>query len=78
MSPATAPDSAAIIEQCVDELDELIASLEHYPQAVVALALRIQLAALLRAMLDERLCTREDAHGLLADLSREVLGGESA
>jgi len=68
------PASAAI-EQCVDEVDDFIETLERYPESVIALALRIHLGALLRAMVDDELCSREEVREFVIALEQEALGG---
>jgi hypothetical protein len=70
----TAP-AAAAIEQCVDEIDDFIETLERYPESVIALALRIHLGALLRAMVDDELCGREEVREFVIALEQEALGG---
>lgn len=66
--------AAAAIEQCVDEIDDFVATLERYPESVIAMALRIHLAALLRAMLDDELCSRDEMREFLIELERQALG----
>ncbi|MFI4867693.1 MAG: hypothetical protein ACLQFF_10555 [Steroidobacteraceae bacterium] len=67
--------AAAAIEQCVDEVDDFIETLERYPESVIALALRIHLGALLRAMVDDELCSREEVREFVIALEQEALGG---
>jgi hypothetical protein len=62
------------IEECIDVIDEFVAGLDRYPPAVLAFALRAHLAGLLRAMVEERVCTREHARQFVLDLEREALG----
>jgi hypothetical protein len=59
----------------VDEIDEFIDTLERYPGAVIALALRIHLGALLRSMLDEQLCDREEVREFVLALEQDAVGG---
>jgi hypothetical protein len=63
----------AMIEECVDELDELIDSLQRFPETVLAFALRVHLGSLLRVLLENDLCTRAQARTFLSDLQEEVL-----
>jgi len=67
--------AAAAIEQCVDEVDDFIETLERYPESVIALALRIHLGALLRAMVDDELCSREEVREFVIALEQEAIGG---
>ena len=45
------------LEECVDELNDFCATLQRYAPAAIAIALRIQLGALLQALIDARECT---------------------
>lgn len=62
------------IEECLDEIDEFIGTLQRYPDSVIAMSMRIHLAALLRAMVESRLCTREDVREFVVALEQEALG----
>jgi hypothetical protein len=66
--------AAAAIEECVDQIDDFIETLERYPESVIAMALRIHLGALLRAMLDDQLCSRAEVREFVAALEQEVVG----
>ena len=66
-----------VLEECLDRLNDSIAALEEYPHTVLAFALRIQLAALLRALNDQGVCTPQETAEFLKDLEREVLEGDS-
>lgn len=74
MSVKPGDASGGTIEECVDEIDEFIARLDRYPPAVLAFALRTHLGGLLRAMVDEQVCTREHARQFVLDLESEALG----
>jgi hypothetical protein len=67
--------NAAALEQCVDQIDDFIETLDQYPGSVIALALRIHLGALLRAMLDDQLCNRDEVREFVAALEQDVVGG---
>jgi hypothetical protein len=67
--------AAAAVEQCVDEIDDFIETLERYPESVIAMALRIHLGALLRAMVDDHLCSYEEVHEFVTALEQEAIGG---
>jgi hypothetical protein len=67
--------NAAALEQCVDQIDDFIETLNRYPGSVIALALRIHLGALLRAMLDDQLCDRDEVREFVAALEQEIVGG---
>jgi hypothetical protein len=75
MPERTDVPAAAAIEECVDQIDDFIETLERYPESVIAMALRIHLGALLRAMLDDQLCSRAEVREFVAALEQEVVGG---
>jgi hypothetical protein len=64
----------AMLEQCIDEIDQFVASLQRYQEPVLAFALRMHLSALLRAMVDCHACTREEVRQFLVELEQEALG----
>jgi hypothetical protein len=70
--PADTDDNA--IEECLDEIDEFMETLQRFPDSVIAMSMRIHLAALLRAMVESRLCTREDVREFVVALEQEALG----
>jgi len=73
LNPREAPATAGL-EQCVDEIDQFIDTLDRYPEAVLAFALRVHLTALLRAMADSHACTRGEVRQFVVELEREALG----
>jgi hypothetical protein len=75
MADRTGVPAAATIEQCVDEIDDFIETLVRYPESVIAMALRVHLGALLRAMVDDQLCSRAEVREFVAVLEREAIGG---
>jgi hypothetical protein len=64
------------VEECIDELDEFITGLGRYTVPVLACALRVHLGGLLRAMVEARICTRENARQFVLELEQEALGVE--
>jgi hypothetical protein len=74
MPDRTEGPAAATIEQCVDEIDDFIETLVRYPESVIAMALRVHLGALLRAMVDDQLCSREEVREFVAALEQEAIG----
>ena len=62
-----ASDDAAV-EACIEELDELVMSLDSYPPAAVAVAMGTYLEGLLGALLDEHLCTVDEVRALLREI----------
>lgn len=73
LNPSGVIDSAAL-EQCIDEIDQFVETLQRYREPVLAYALRTHLSALLRAMVDCRTCTREEVRQFLVELEQETLG----
>lgn len=61
-----------MLEECIDEIDEFIATLRRYPDAVLAFSLRIHLAKLLRALQERELCTPAEILVFLGALESEV------
>jgi hypothetical protein len=74
MPDRTGVPAAANIEQCVDEIDDFIETLVRYPESVIAMALRVHLGALLRAMVDDQLCSRDEVREFVTELQQEALG----
>ena len=64
--------SDGTIEECVEDLERFIATLTRYPEPVLALAMRVHLAGLLRALRDENALSEGDARQFLTDLGDEV------
>ena len=60
-------------EECADELNDFISTLERYPYTVLAFALRAHLAGLLQALLMNDLWTREELATFMEDMKLEAL-----
>jgi hypothetical protein len=73
MSLVDESGDGSTVEECIEELEELVMSLERYPPAAVAVALATYLEGLLGALLEERQCTAEDVSGLLREIESGVL-----
>lgn len=67
-----AGDDAAV-EECMQELDELIMSLDRYSPTAVAVAMGTYLEGLLGALLDDRQCTADDVRALLREIETGVI-----
>jgi hypothetical protein len=78
MSLIEESDDDAIVEECIEELDELVMSLDRYPPAAVAVALGTHLEGLLGALLDERQCTADEIRELLREIESGVLEEQPA
>jgi len=73
MSLIDESDDESVVEECIQELDELMMSLDRYPPAAVAVATGTYLEGLLGALLDEDRCTAEDVRELLREIEAGVL-----
>jgi len=61
------------VEQCLDELNDFIGGLQRYSPTALAVALRVHLETLLQALLEGRICTREEVRDFVRQLEREAL-----
>lgn len=61
-------------DECIEELDELLMSLDRYPPAVLAVAMGACLEGLLGALLDEDVYSAEEVHELLRTIELGALG----
>jgi hypothetical protein len=68
--PTTAAET---IEECLDEINDFVATLERYPPTALAVAMSMHLESVLRALLECELCTRQQVRELVQDLERELL-----
>ena len=73
MSLIDESDDDAVLEECIQELDELLMSLDRYPPTAVAVAMGTYLEGLLGALLDERQCTADEIRELLREIESGVL-----
>jgi hypothetical protein len=65
--------TAGTFEECADELNDFINTLERYPLTVLAFVLRAHLAGLLQALLMSDLWTRDEVATFMGDMEHEVL-----
>jgi len=63
------------IEECLDEINEFVATLDRHPPTAVAVAMSVHLQSLLRALLECDLCTRQQVRDLVEEFEREVFEG---
>src|SRR5437016_10478877 len=61
--------SDGTVEECLDELNDLMAGLQRYSPTVLAVALRVHLGTLLQALLQARLGTREEVRDFVRSWS---------
>jgi len=64
--------AVATMEECVEDIERYLDTLTRYPEPVLALALRVNLAGLLRALLEENALSGSDVREFLKDLETEV------
>jgi hypothetical protein len=72
----TAQDDGTV-EECLDEVNDLVAGLQRYSPTVLAIALRVHLEGLLHALLEGQLCTREEVRDFVRELERDALQYET-
>jgi len=63
---------AGAVEECVEDLDDFVATHQHYPPPVLAIALRAHLAGLLRVLGERGFWSDSQVSDFLQDLVREV------
>jgi hypothetical protein len=73
MSLIAESDAGSAVEECIQELDELIMSLDRYPPAAVAVAMSTYLEGLLGALLDGGQCSDEEVRELLREIEAGAL-----
>jgi len=71
--PLATSDCQDSIEECIEELDELIMSLERHPPWAVVDAMGTHLEALLRAMLAAGESSAQDVRDFLREIEHGVL-----
>jgi hypothetical protein len=64
------------LEECLDEINDFVATLERYPPTALAVAMSVHLQSVLRALLECDLCTRQQVREFVQKLEREVLEDE--
>ena len=67
------PQTPGTFEECADELNDFLNTLERYPHTVLAFVLRAHLAGLLQALLINGLWTRDEVATFMGDMEHEVL-----
>jgi hypothetical protein len=68
----TARDDGTV-EECLDELNDFMTGLQRYPPTVLAVAVRVHLEGLLQALLEGKVCTREEVRDFVRELERDAL-----
>jgi hypothetical protein len=70
MSTVSTPGT---FEECADELNDFINTLEHYPHTLLAFALRAHLSGLLQALLIHGRWTRQEAATFMEEMEHDIL-----
>ncbi len=65
--------TAGTFEECADELNDFVATLQRYPHTVVAFALRTHLSALLQVLVANGRWTHEEVTIFLQELGDETI-----
>jgi len=73
MSLQDSTDMDGTTEECLDEINDFVATLDRYSLTTLAVAMRAHLENLLRALLERDLCTREQTREFVRELERAVL-----
>ncbi len=73
MSLIDESDDDAAVEECIEELEELVMTLDRYPPAAIVVAIGTYLEGLLGAMFDERQCTADEVRELLREIESGIL-----
>jgi hypothetical protein len=66
------------LEECLDEINDFVQTLDRYSPRMIALAMRAHMEILLRAMLDCDVCTRQELRAFVRELEQEVLDDDEA
>ena len=60
------------IEECLDEINDFVATLDRYPPTAIAVAMSVHLQTLLSALVECDLCTPQQVTTFVQDLERDV------
>ena len=66
------------LEECLDEINDFVQTLDRYPPRMIALAMRAHMEILLRALLECDMCTRQELRTFVRELEQEVLEEDEA
>jgi len=61
------------LEECLDEINDFVTTLDRYPPTTVAVALSVHLQTILRALIECELCTPQQVRSFVEELERDVL-----
>jgi len=60
------------IEECLDEINDFVATLDRYPPTTVAVAMSVHLQTMLSALVECDLCTPQQVRTFVQELERDV------
>lgn len=64
--------TAGVIEECLDEINDFVATLDRYPPTAVAVAMSVHLQTMLSALVECDLCTPQQVRDFVQELERDV------
>ena len=60
------------IEECLDEINDFVATLDRYPPAAIAVAMSVHLQTMLSALVECDLCTPQQVRDFVQEFERDV------
>src|SRR3569833_3164256 len=60
------------IEECLDEMNDFVATLDRYPPTLIAVAMSVHLQTMLSALVECDLCTPQQVREFVQELERDV------
>ena len=60
------------IEECLDEMNDFVATLDRYPPTAVAVAMSVHLQTVLCALVDCDLCTPEQVKSFVQEFEQDM------
>jgi hypothetical protein len=61
------------LEECLDEINDFVTTLDRYPPAAVAVAMSAHLQTILCALVESDLCTQHQVRDFVQELARDVV-----
>ena len=61
------------IEECLDEINDFVVTLDRYPPNIVVVAMSIHMQTMLRALMECDMCTRQQVREFVRELERDVI-----
>lgn len=60
------------IEECLDEMNDFVATLDRYPPTALAVAMSVHLQTMLSALVECDLCTPQQVRDFVQEFERDV------